>query len=366
MARKTGWIGLIVVLLVALLAVPAATAQAPVPETAGGALPPSAAAPSAGPRPAQDGGLLYLTSLDVGDGTFAVYDPGTDTWTDLAYYDTGAQMAVSGAGQLYAYGRATGTINLYDPATDTWSAVLPTPPGTTGVQGNLEITNEGEFLYTEWDSANLWYTSGGAWNSMALPFTGNAMGDYDPTTDQYVVGEAWTTNAHLIDVHTWAITDYYSPVPNGENARFSSVLDNRYFFEAGGSNIHSFDLANPADPPFDHGVSGPWYGSSAADRANHEVYVADLRRRPALGVQPCRGVLHPLDPAMAGSGTPAWPSPPPPNRRPCTWPTSGAALSWIRLAGSYSACGSRSTTATGQRWGVWRSTARSGGPPAVR
>lgn len=268
----------LLVLVALVLTLPAAAgAQAGrTPDTAGNAPPARPAQESVGPRTLDGGGLLYLTSLDIGNAVFAAYDPATDSWTALAPYETGAQMAVSAAGQLYAYGYSTGTIDVYDPATDTWAAVMAAPPGASGQHGNLEISFDGEFLYTEPWGNTLWYTDGGAWNTMALPFNCDAMGDYDPLQHQYVLGEAWTTNAHLVDLDTWAITDFYSPVGNGEYSRFSVATDGRYFFEAGGSNIHSFYLGDPGLPPFDHGVSGPWYGSAAADRANHLIYVASI------------------------------------------------------------------------------------------
>jgi hypothetical protein len=260
-----------------LLAAPlSAGAQAPrVPDTVGATPPILAPAATAGPHP-EATGRLYKTSLDVPDSLFEVYDPATDAWTALTPYETGAQMAVSGSRQLYAYGINTQTIDVYDPATDTWSPVIPAPPGATGYYGNLEITANEEFLYTEPWGYTLWYTVGGVWNTMTLPFACNVMGDYEPATNQYVIGEAWTTNAHLIDLNTWAITDYTSPVGNGEYARFGVVMDNLYVFEAGGSPIHYFDLGNPAAPPVDTGNVLGFYSSASADRANHTIYVASL------------------------------------------------------------------------------------------
>ena len=267
--------GLSPIPIAALLGVPAAGAQTRVPETVRGALPPVVPAVPAGPY-VTAGALLYKTSLDIGDPGFSVYDPATDAWTQLTPYETGCQMAVSMSGELYAYGFDTQTIDRYDPATDTWSPVLPAPPAGGGYYCNLEVTVNGEFLYTEAQGATLWYTVGGAWNPLPLPFTTNVMGDYDPTTNQYAIGQAWTTNAHLIDLNTWAITDYYSPVGNGEWARFSVVMDNMYFFEAGGSPINYFDLGNPAAPPVDTGTVLGWYSSAAADRGSHTIYVATL------------------------------------------------------------------------------------------
>jgi len=248
----------------------------PPPETLGGWQPSLRAVPATSRVPASPGGLLYLTSLDVPETTFAVYDPVADSWTTLNAYETGCQMAVSRLNQLYAYGNSTSTIDRYDPATDTWTPVFPVPPGSSGAYCNLEMTNTGEFLYTQFGSSTLWYTAGLVWNTLALPFPANVMGDYDPVSDQYVIGEAFTTNAHAIDVHTWAITNYSSPLSNGEYARFGVLMANRCYFEAGGSNLHSFDLSSPALPPLDHGVTPGWYTSAAADRVHRVIYSASL------------------------------------------------------------------------------------------
>ena len=273
-ARWTAAIALL--LLVSLMAVPG-LAQDRQPETTQGTSVPTTPGPLAPLRPLVNGGqLLYKTSLDLGDAGFSVYDPTTNAWTPLAPFETGCQMAAGPGGTLFAYDYANGDIRAYDPATDTWSHVIPVPPGSSGYQCNLELTVAGEFLYTEWTSNTLWYTVGGVWNTMVLPFVGNAVGDYEPATDQYVIGQQWTTNAHLIDVHTWGITDYTSPVGNGENARFGVVMSNRFYFEAGGSNIHYFELGNPAAPPIDTGVNLAFYSSAAADRRNHIVYGASL------------------------------------------------------------------------------------------
>jgi len=276
MRKHTRWtVSIALLLLVSLLAVPGLAAQGRQPETTLGTLAPTTPGPLSPNRPLLDGGLLYKTSLDIGDLGFAVYDPGTDTWGDLTPFDTGCQMAVSATGQLWAYDH-NGWISVYDPSTDTWGYIVDAPPGATGSYCNLEMTNDGQLLYTEAWGTTLWHYTAGVWVSIALPFATDAMGDYDPTTDQYVIGEAWTTNAHWIDTDTWTMTDYYSPVGNGEYSRFSVVMGNRYYFEAGGSSIHYFDLGNPSAPPVDTGVVAGWYTGAAGDRADGLIYISSL------------------------------------------------------------------------------------------
>jgi hypothetical protein len=111
-----------------------------------------------------------------------------------------------------------------------------------------------------------------------------------------VIGQLNTTNAHLVNLETWGITDFTSSIINGEYARVSSVLDGKYYFEAEGSDIHYFDLSNPSAPPVNTGVSGPWYGSSAADRDNQLIYMADIDANLFWVYSPAANTLTTLPP----------------------------------------------------------------------
>jgi hypothetical protein len=266
----------------------------PAPETEG----PVPAGLSQGPytegRAVQAGGLLYMTSIDCHIGTFAVYDPASDSWTPLNDFHTHAQMAVSAAGELFALNCESQTVEVYDPGTDSWSYVMDGPP-VAYLKGNLEVHNIGEFLYSEGDDPNLYWSTGGTWYSMPLLFSPNVMGDYDPTTDQYVIGEKNTTNAYLIDAFGgWSVTAYNSAVPGGEWARVSSILDGRYYWQTSNTNFHSFDLSLPGDPPTDHGVTWGYYNSSAADRDNGIIYVAELDGANLIAYDPATNGITPL------------------------------------------------------------------------
>jgi hypothetical protein len=265
-------------------------------DRASGAIGPVAAGgPVDTPPQRSDGGLLYLTSLVTPNSTFVVYDPATNSWTTLNGYETGCQMAVGIGGELYAYLYSPPQIEVYDPGSDTWSYVMAAPPGTTGMYCNLEVTRDGEFLYTESFGTAVHYTQGGTWHTFSVPFTTNVMGDYDPAAHQYVIGELYTLNAHLIDLTTWTITDFVGALSNGEYARFSSVMDGRYYCQADGS-IYSYNLSTPSEPPQDHGYPG-YYPSSAADRASHVIYVASLDGSQLQLFDPAAGTMTSLAPS---------------------------------------------------------------------
>ena len=244
-----------------------------------------------------DTGKVYLTSLEIGNNLFAAYDPSLGSWTALNPFETGCQLAVGSDGLLYAHEYTTNKIVKYNPVSDSWTEVMPGPAGFSGNYCNLEVTINGQFLLTSYYSTTLWYSTGpGTWSSITLPFYGNAMGDYDPTTGQYVIGQQQTTNAHLINLETWGMTDFTSSIYNGELARVSSILDGKYYFEAVGSNIHYFDLSNPSAPPVDTGINGPWFGSSAADRGNRVIYMADIDANPFWVYNPAANTLTTLPP----------------------------------------------------------------------
>jgi len=229
-------------------------------------------------------GKVYVYAKYCGYDTpyFAVYDVATDTWTDLNTYSTCAMMAVSRNGTLFAYGESSGSIDVYNPGTDAWSFYRSAPPITPGDWdwGNLEITKDGVFLYTQENHNTLYYAvgAGGSWNSVSLSFTPNMQGDYDPISNQYVVGEQDSTNAHMIDVNTFAVTDFISPPgDSGENKTFAVVMGGRYYYQAYAEPIRSLNLSNPADPAQTHGAAlgSAYFLDGAADRMSNTIYVKD-------------------------------------------------------------------------------------------
>lgn len=222
-------------------------------------------------------GRLYNTSLDIGSGGFNVYDPGTDSWRMLKHFDTGAQMAVSPSGALFAYRRDPAQIEVYDPASDSWSFAISQPAGSAGSYGNLEVTPAGEFLYSEKDNPDHYYRNFGvSWITNTLGFLGNAQGDYDPLTGDYVIGEEDTFNAHLITVDEFSFgkTSFTAgPGVISEIKRVGVVLGGRYYYQGGTDPIRSYDLSNPALPGTVHATAPfAFYDSAAANRSTGMIF----------------------------------------------------------------------------------------------
>jgi hypothetical protein len=224
-------------------------------------------------------GTIYYTSLNATDSTFAKYDTVTNSWTTLNSHFTSTQMAVSSSGELYSYNHQTNRIELYNPDTDSWSDVMA-GPGIAPSFGNLEIDNAGRFLLTALGNANLYYSDGGgAWNAQALGFAPNAMGDYDPTTGQYVVGVNGMKDIVLIDTATFAQTHYIDAGPAGEHRRSGAILDNRVYEQNSNQPFTVWDLTAPGAAPTTMAAPGGiFWAGMAADRDNSILYMTDLYR----------------------------------------------------------------------------------------
>jgi len=191
-------------------------------------------------------GTLYYTSLNAEEFAFASYEVEEGAWRDLAAYDTETQMASDKHGNLYAYDNRTDKVQLYAPEADTWVDFME-GPGIGNAWGTLEVTRSGRFLYTRYDSNVLSY-SDGEWSTVPLPFAVNAMGDYDPVSNRYVVGETSVNNIHMIDVETFAITNFISAGYAAEFRRMGSILDGFFFENTGSGGIRGWGLADPSAP----------------------------------------------------------------------------------------------------------------------
>jgi hypothetical protein len=83
----------------------------------------------------------------------------------------------------------------------------------------------------------------------------------------------------MIDVNSFAKTSYTNSVDaNGELARFSSIVNGRYYFQYSSIPVHYFTLANNLLAAQSTGVTLPdsFFNSSAADRANNRLFVGSL------------------------------------------------------------------------------------------
>jgi len=221
-------------------------------------------------------GVLYRISLDAGSTDFSIYDVETDTWTTLAPFTSGAQMATSADGRLFGWNTTVNEIQEYNPDTATWSSVQSAPP-VSGAYGNLEYRANGEWVYTQANISTLHYTVNGAWQTLALPFSANIIGDYDPATDTLVIGEYGTSFFHAIDMGTLAITSFTLDTgSNGEYSRCGQIRDGRFYYQTDSNPLRYLDLSNNALAPVDVGPGVPGFPSCAVSETYDELFMGSL------------------------------------------------------------------------------------------
>ena len=227
---------------------------------------------------------LYHTSLNSSYNQFAVYDTGTNSWTQLNPFQTGSTFAVDTSGNMYAYSGNRTAILKYNTSSDTWTHHLNAPtlggshPSSSHNFFNLEVTNTGRFLLTGNGLSSLYYSDGGAWSSVPLGFQTNATGDYDPGTGQYAITPYLNTSPKLIDTQTFAVTSF-SGVGNGSDWRRSgSILNGHYYSQTSNVDMEEWNLSAPGASPT-YITSTPnslaWMASTV-DRTNGHLYAADI------------------------------------------------------------------------------------------
>ncbi|HWX23147.1 MAG TPA: kelch repeat-containing protein [Candidatus Binatia bacterium] len=189
-----------------------------------------------------------------------VYNPLTDTWTNLSPMPFGSSATCGGVinGKLYVAGGTTtdnlgmvNTLRVYDPATDTWSTKTPMPEAH------------------EWAGA-------GVLNGILYVVGKNTLEAYDPVKDSWttkspmptirdqlaaevingilyaVGGENGGTNLNTVQAYNPA-TDLWTTMPPMPTARYSPALGvvNGVLYAVGGGNSNADGQAvNEAFTPF--------------------------------------------------------------------------------------------------------------------
>ena len=225
---------------------------------------------------AQDEGGLYKISMNSGADGFAVYDIATDSWTDLAPFPSRTQMATSADGRLFGFNSTADEIQEYNPVADTWSFIQAAPPVAENY-GNLEFRSNGEWVYNQHTSSTLYYTVAGAWQTLALPFTANAIGDYDPVSDTLVVGEVRTNYFHAIDMGTLTITPFTTDTNGqGELARCGQIRNGRFYYQTDNEPLRFLNLADNTAAPTDVAPLYGFYESCAVSETEELIFGANL------------------------------------------------------------------------------------------
>ncbi|PSN14881.1 hypothetical protein C7293_09610 [filamentous cyanobacterium CCT1] len=250
---------------------------------------------------------VYRTSIDSNVNNFEVYDPKTNTWSALNPITTSTQLTVSASNELYMLNNATNVIQRYNPDTDSWVNVQAGPNVNWGFGGNLEVTNNNEFILTAQGQTTLYYTQGGTWNSLALPGQASTAADYDPVTGKFVVSQYGQYIAWEVDLATATITTFNvgGQISSSETRRFGEIYDGRYYSQGWENPIYAYDLANntlaiqqvsPAKNPV-----GQWL-SAAVDAGEGLFYLNGFSSTNFSSWDPVTNTFTALAPALTASG----------------------------------------------------------------
>ncbi|MBD2112118.1 MULTISPECIES: DUF4347 domain-containing protein [Cyanophyceae] len=249
---------------------------------------------------------VYRTSIDGYIDNFEVYNPTTNVWKTLNPIATSTQLAVSSNNELYMLNDNTNIIQRYNPDTDTWVDVQA-GPNVNWDYGNLEVTNNNEFILTAQGQTTLYYTQGGTWNSLALPGGASTAADYDPVTGKFVVGQFSQYGAWEVNLATGTITTFSvgGQIDSGETRRFGEIYDGRYYSQGYNYPIYAYDLANntlalqQVSPAYNS--VGNWL-SAAVDAGEGLFYLNGFNSTNFSSWDPVTNTFVALAPALTASG----------------------------------------------------------------
>jgi hypothetical protein len=221
------------------------------------------------PSAVSDGTFIYLLSgVDgvnfIEQTTLYRYNPGTNTYTQLASCSTGTwnQTAVYSAGKIYKFcgSTATGSTNvleIYDIGTNTWSLGAPYPAalsfvssfasggliyGAGGIDGNSGVESAKTYCYNPgtntWDDAAIADLPGTRWGAASTP------GLFGPGGGSWVLAGGYQSGVIGPSAVSWNPgTNTWTTIASmiGERARMTGAVLNGNFYVVGGrDNVGGF------------------------------------------------------------------------------------------------------------------------------
>ncbi|MFJ9352167.1 carboxypeptidase regulatory-like domain-containing protein [Streptomyces sp. NPDC101237] len=236
-------------------------------------------------------GLLYsafgYTSGTTYNADMYVYDPGSDTWSQLAAAADGRDAPAKGfiGDKFYAVGgwRNDGTpdpkLEIYDPASDTWSTGAPTPEpyaasGSAVLDGRLYVVG-GCGVHTCANTDVYAYDPvTDKWSAMApypIPITWTACGEIDGMlycAGGQTVDGSTTKHGYVYD----PVTDSWSPIPDRPQAEWGAnyAAANGMLITVGGriatgvtNKVYGYDTRAGAWTALPNAVSAIYRGGAA-------------------------------------------------------------------------------------------------------
>lgn len=214
----------------------------------------------------------------VFDNRNYVYSSLSNSWNSVSTPSnlTSTQWATDAFGNVFSYNESTRRVNRYVENTNSWADVshLPTLGRFDSVGYNLEVTNSGEFIYSEYGLPSVFSTDGSTgWQSNSVGGVTNLTADYDPVSDTYAVGMLNQKRFVRRDSNnSFSSSSYIGSA--GEYRRLGSIVDGYLVQNNGSQGINRWDMSNiNAGPSTLSQPSGAFLVSGDVDRNTNTLYL---------------------------------------------------------------------------------------------
>lgn len=201
------------------------------------------------------------------------YDSTTNIWTERAALPATntTQLACDGT---YVYALPTnGNIYRYDANTNSWIFVQAGPAASVGQnQISMFETYNGEFYWGNDETATLYYTVGGAWNSVATPRSISSGSGIDRSAGRIYIRTFGQLGFFVYDIATNtfpSICDDTTIV--NENSRVGAYYNGFFYSRTSGGNLVSFNIGNCASS--DTGIALTTTHASTDVDENGNIYL---------------------------------------------------------------------------------------------
>jgi hypothetical protein len=173
---------------------------------------------------------VFLASSN-GTAGFWGYDVASNTWSTLTNPPavTYSQLTTDGT-YVYEMG-SDNVVYKYAPASGTWSVVQSGPGNMTANAIALFKYANGTFYYAKDGGTTLYWSSGGAWTSVATPAATSCAGTYDAASGNIYIREYGNLGVSIFSTVTKSVTKRWPNATSvGENSRTGTFYGG-FFYE---------------------------------------------------------------------------------------------------------------------------------------
>ncbi len=192
------------------------------------------------------GGAVYVTSSN-GDPGFYGYDVTANTWAVLPSPPVTTHSQLTTDGKFVFLLGDDNEIYKFDADLAVWSSVQAGPgPFVSSPIGFFKWTPSG-FYYLKDGDMQLYRSSGAAWQTHALPWSGSSAGTFDPVTNKLYIRGWFDLSLMVFNVQTNTVSAQWpNPGPVGENSRTGSYHGGFFYERDWGAPFVKVDVATGA------------------------------------------------------------------------------------------------------------------------